>query len=162
MIDYITHGCIQSLKSQFSLAVRHGVHREGGSETRHVDQSLHVPRRLQLWLHEWSPHWSFLQIPSPQLRLVTLCHKQMSRTFLCKIAVMVRWLAAMCVSDVCMRWLTEERSLSNPADGSARQLIYRMWHYCVLQIMTLPCLKLGSTLQSTICSEIYCLDTAVS
>lgn len=73
------------LHRHVKLLVRYGVHREGNSEARHVCQPLHVPRRLQFWLHEWSTHGSFLQSISLQLWLVPfchmLCHKQISCAF---------------------------------------------------------------------------------
>lgn len=55
--------------SQVLLAslFRCGVHGERNPEEGHVCEPLHVPRRLQFWLHERSAGWSFVQSSGPQL-----------------------------------------------------------------------------------------------
>lgn len=101
--------------------VRHSVHRERNPEARHVRQPLHVPRWLQLWLHERSARWSFLQSAGPQLWLVPPSHVSITN----KLAVHLMQIYTNFMRHCWRRsqFSTERHWSEHPAGGSTWQLI---------------------------------------
>lgn len=152
LTDCIMFSWCEFVEQCKSVFLRYGDHRERDSEEGHVCQPLHVPRRLQFWLHERSTRRPFLQSAGPQLWLVPSQTKQAVSLMQIDIVLGITKDALCCLQN------SVELNVQQVAADDSKSISHRD----AFQIMTLPCLRQGSTLRSTTFWGIYFLDTTVS